>query len=223
MNKVLTILFVFVFLGCASSKKVGKEEILWIHSAKVPCMGVAPMSCFSVKKEGTGVSQDWELFYDTIEGFSYEPGYLYKIKVGVTDIPVEMVPADASSVKYTLIRVISKEKDEGLRLSDSWKLIKLKETSIPKNAKPYMEINIAENKVFGMGGCNRFSGSIQKATKTQLQLGPMMSTKMLCEQADMEHQFFRALEEVMSYRIENNKLYLLDANQKEILILAKLL
>ena len=51
----------------------------------------------------------------------------------------------------------------------------------------------------------------------------MMSTKILCEQADMEHQFFRALEEVMSYRIENNELYLLDANQKEILILAKLL
>ena len=49
---------------------------------------------------------EYGLFYDQIEGFNYEEGYEYEIVVEVTK--VENPPADASSLKYTLIEVVSK-------------------------------------------------------------------------------------------------------------------
>jgi hypothetical protein len=49
---------------------------------------------------------EWELFYGRIEGFTFEPGYTYKLRVRVT--PVESVAADASSLRYELVAVEEK-------------------------------------------------------------------------------------------------------------------
>ncbi|MBC8616699.1 DUF4377 domain-containing protein [Parabacteroides faecis] len=55
-----------------------------------------------------------KIMYDPIEGFEYEQGYEYVIEVKIEHI--ENPPADGSSLKYSLIRVISKTKknSEGL-------------------------------------------------------------------------------------------------------------
>ena len=47
-------------------------------------------------------------FFNNIEGFNYEPGYEYLLTVSTTKI--ENPPADGSSIKYTLIKQISKTK-----------------------------------------------------------------------------------------------------------------
>lgn len=49
-----------------------------------------------------------KIMYDPIEGFEYEQGYEYVIEVKIEHI--ENPPADGSSLKYSLIRVISKTK-----------------------------------------------------------------------------------------------------------------
>jgi hypothetical protein len=70
----------------------------------VPCTGVAPQDCMRVRDYPDG---EWRLFYDQIAGFDYEPGFVYVIDVAVT--PVPSPPADASSLLYTLVRIVSRE------------------------------------------------------------------------------------------------------------------
>nr|WP_317207113.1 DUF4377 domain-containing protein [Chryseobacterium arthrosphaerae] len=53
-------------------------------------------------------SDSWENFYSNIEGFTYEPGYEYVLKVKTEKIANP--PADASSIKYTLVEQVSKTK-----------------------------------------------------------------------------------------------------------------
>jgi hypothetical protein len=57
------------------------------------------------QKVGT---DEWNYFYDQIEGFAYEEGFIYTLKVRITR--VANPPADASDRKYTLLEVHSKER-----------------------------------------------------------------------------------------------------------------
>ncbi|TBW29381.1 DUF4377 domain-containing protein [Gramella sp. KN1008] len=50
----------------------------------------------------------WSFFYDEIEGFDYELGYIYDLKV--RKVEIENPPLDGSAVKYILVNVRSKEK-----------------------------------------------------------------------------------------------------------------
>ena len=49
----------------------------------------------------------WRLFYGAIEGFTFEEGYRWRLEVERRRVPD--APADASSVAYRLVRVVSKE------------------------------------------------------------------------------------------------------------------
>ena len=60
---------------------------------------------FWVKRNGKST---WEKAEAFVKGFEHEPGYEYEIVVKATVIPNP--PADASARKYSLVRVISKEK-----------------------------------------------------------------------------------------------------------------
>jgi hypothetical protein len=78
-------------------------EDLYINSELVDCEGVAPQQCMQVRTSPDG---DWELFYGQVEGFTFEPGYTYKLRVRVT--PAESAPADASTLRYVLVEVEEK-------------------------------------------------------------------------------------------------------------------
>lgn len=52
-------------------------------------------------------SDTWVYFYDQIIGFEYEPGFVYKLLVAKE--PVKNPPMDASSIRYILIKELSKE------------------------------------------------------------------------------------------------------------------
>ena len=103
MQKTILILFAMAlsFAACTGSENTEK---LTIASQQGDCVGVAPMKCLLVKKDG---QKDWEFFYNNIEGFNYEPGYEYVLEVKVEN--VDNPAADQSSLKYTLVKEISKE------------------------------------------------------------------------------------------------------------------
>lgn len=67
---------------------------------RVECVGVAPMQCLVV---------DGEYFYDSIEGFEYEEGYIYRIRMERYDAwpDLEEPPQDASAYGYRLVEVVS--------------------------------------------------------------------------------------------------------------------
>ena len=84
--------------GCSESPDTTR---LWIGPERVECEGVAPMMCLQVATSEDG---DYQLFYDTIEGFDYQEGTSYVIDVSITE--VENPPADASSLQYTLVEIV---------------------------------------------------------------------------------------------------------------------
>jgi len=78
---------------------------MFIGPKQVDCTGVGPMKCLQVKETEDG---EWTLFYSSIQGFEYEEGYNYKLEVRREDVPNP--PADAPSVRYILVKEISKTK-----------------------------------------------------------------------------------------------------------------
>jgi len=82
-------------------KMLSETKILYVDSKLVDCVGIAPQQCMLVREDP---NSDWEMFYDSIEGFEYQEGTQYKISVTITNI--ENPPADASSLKYTLVEIL---------------------------------------------------------------------------------------------------------------------
>lgn len=97
---LMLIMFVIGLTSCTQKEKTIKYTIA---SQRADCMGVAPRKCLLIK---TGDQTDWQFFYSDIEGFDYVEGYEYVLEV--REEPLSNVPADASSIKYILVKEISK-------------------------------------------------------------------------------------------------------------------
>lgn len=67
----------------------------------VDCVGIGPRKCLLV---------GGELFYESIEGFDYEPGYRYMIRMERFDAwpDSEEPPQDVSIYGYRLIEILEK-------------------------------------------------------------------------------------------------------------------
>lgn len=97
---IFTLLCTIIFVSCAGKKET--EQII-VASAQADCVGVAPQKCLLIK---FGESTNWLFHYSGIDGFEYEPGFEYvlEVKKQIIDNPA----ADQSSVRYELVKVISK-------------------------------------------------------------------------------------------------------------------
>ena len=96
--------------SCSSNTDVASEVMdLRVNSYTVECYGEMEGNCLLVQEGEKIGREDWEYFYyeDSIEGFDYEPGYMYDLMV--RKIQVKDPPQDGSSFRYKLIKVISKE------------------------------------------------------------------------------------------------------------------
>jgi hypothetical protein len=107
-------LFIAILTSCGSMKQTQSEntKTLLVNSAKVDCMGVAPMKCYQVKflDQKENENDPWQNMHTTIHGFNYEPGFVYKLKVKEEHLDKANLPQDVSSIKYTLVSILSKEK-----------------------------------------------------------------------------------------------------------------
>jgi len=79
------------------------KMLLNVGPEKVPCEGEGPMECYQVRETPNG---EWQLFYQEIEGFDWEPGFVYELQVNVYQ--VENPPAGGSSLRYELVEVVAK-------------------------------------------------------------------------------------------------------------------
>jgi hypothetical protein len=62
------------------------------------------MECLQVRE---AADRPWQYFYSDIEGFTFEPGFDYELRV--REEKVANPPADGSSLRWTLVRVVSKQ------------------------------------------------------------------------------------------------------------------
>lgn len=200
-----------------------ESQTVFINSFKKPCVGVAPMSCLQIQRKSTLDPKDWEYFYDEIEGFDFEPGYIYKIKIKTENLDIDNLPADSSSIRYTYVETVEKWLDERMRINDIWALTAINKTQMPSagfletQEHPRLEINISEMKIFGNDGCNELEGNIITVDENRLELTEISTTKMSCPNMDIPSHYKNALQKVRRYNVKNLELLLYDNKNQEIL------
>lgn len=79
------------------------EVTLYVGPMTATCFGPFERQCLLVKETPDAL---YELFYDTIQGFTYEAGFSYVLRVAWRAVPNP--PQDGSSRSYRLIRIESK-------------------------------------------------------------------------------------------------------------------
>lgn len=199
------------------SANAAREATFFVGSELADCVGVAPMKCMLVKEDP---NDEYQLFYSQIEGFTFEPGYTYELRVRVE--PVANAPADASSLKYTLLELVSKEPAEEGAMETAtlegptWQLTAISDGSgalvnVPADVEATALFE--EGRVGGSGGCNRY-GASYTLDGASLTIVPGPMTLMACPEPQMtvEQQFMAALAATASYRIDGDQLALLNAD-----------
>lgn len=78
-----------------------RHKTIYVSAEKVPCVGVAPMTCMQVRERP---DQPWTLNYSGIEGFEAVPGTEYKLQI--TETVIANPPADSSSVSWKLDKIL---------------------------------------------------------------------------------------------------------------------
>src|SRR5688572_16948858 len=71
---------------------------------RVSCVGVGPQECLRVREHPNTA---WKLFYHGIDGFEFEAGFEYTLRVAVRRI--RNPPADGSSSTYRLLAILRKK------------------------------------------------------------------------------------------------------------------
>jgi len=91
-------------LGCADALAPNEDLLtLDIAAARVPCQGFVPQECILVRRHP---DTEWTFFFAPIEGFDYQPGFEYTIKV--LQRPIRNPPADGSSASFHLVSILRK-------------------------------------------------------------------------------------------------------------------
>lgn len=223
MKNTIILLVSIIAISCTVAKPTPTQngmETFWVNSYKTPCEGVAKTTCLNIqKKDSLDFDGKWETFYNHIEGFNYQPGKIYQISVKVDS--VSNPPADGSSIKYTLNKIINTKDDPRFVLHDIWKVVKINDSIVPTNVVPTIEINTTTKEVAGNDGCNQFGGGIHKLNETEITFGALMQTRKMCQDMNIPNAFTSALSQVKFYS-KTEHLILLNKDNTPILELSKI-
>lgn len=109
-------IFLFIIsliMGITSCKDSDVTHVIWVASEKRDCMGEGKQTCYLIKDSE---EKDWRYFYDEIQGFEYTESFEYTLLVKIRE--VENPPMDASSLSYSLVRVLNKERKDSAYLPE---------------------------------------------------------------------------------------------------------
>ncbi|SDQ10734.1 META domain-containing protein [Flagellimonas zhangzhouensis] len=112
------------------------------------------------------------------------------------------------------------------RLHDIWVLESMKGTTVSKEDfneqdVPNMEVNVNSNRFSGFSGCNRMTGSLFFENGL-LRFTQIAGTRMACPSMEKESEFLTALQASTTYKVENNRLYLSNPNEENLLVFKKI-
>ena len=99
MRTLLALLLVFLY-ACGDEH----IETLTLGPYGVRCQGFVEQDCFL---EYNATSGRWEFFYESIQGFNFEPGYFYTLEVRLEDRGPYI--QDVGRYSYHLVKIIEKK------------------------------------------------------------------------------------------------------------------
>ncbi|MGB5843331.1 MAG: META domain-containing protein [Anaerolineales bacterium] len=201
----------------------GEQKTIYVGPELVDCVCVAPQKCMQVKENP---EDEYKLFYDQIEGFEYEEGSEYQLII--SEEQVEDPPADASSIKWTLVSVESKEPvadSDTVQLEGTdWLLnsyLNQEGEMVEPLAGTYTSAYFEDGQVNGKASCNGYFGGYQ-VEGNSISIGPLASTEMFCGNPpgvmDQEFAFLSAMGSAADYAIEGEQLFISDADGATILV-----
>jgi len=220
------VLFSYSTMASALALQEPETKTLYVGPKLEDCTGVEAQKCLMVKESPDG---EYQNFYQTIDGFDYEEGYEYEIVVKVEK--VENPPADGSSLKYTLEKVVSKTPVENSAETGTdqpglegveWQLVSYLGddgmTDVLEDAP--ITIEFTEGRAAGSAGCNRYF-TLYKSDGEMLTLDDKVGkTMMACPDPVMaqEQAYLTLLPQTATYKIENGQLTLFNEDGDAILI-----
>lgn len=87
-----------------------KSMTIWVNSDKVDCTGDGVSQCMQVQFTEI-LGDEWQTFYNKIENFTYEEGYIYKLEITQTKLPKNEITKDASNTRYECLNILIKTPD----------------------------------------------------------------------------------------------------------------
>jgi len=219
---ITCLILLYVFLSCSVNNQNVLQRIYWVNSYKVDCEGVGAMMCLQISKTDSLPSNDkWDYFYTQIEGFNYESGFIYKLLVEEQNLNVGDIPADASSIKYKLVKMLKKYKVNS-NVKGEWVLVSLSGVSlIDVDEQVSMLLDTDKMKITGSDSCNRIMGEIEKLTNNEIKFSKLASTRMMCRDMSLADAFHLRIGNTSSFKIINNSMYLYNSKGKELLSFKK--
>lgn len=196
---------------------------LIINEEQGHCDGIPENYCLLIKKPN---DKDFEIFYQNIPGFKFERGYRQTILVHERHVDNPLVKQTVPI--YTLIKVEKKEKifdvpavtetppllpvtaESACPFDKKWYLTKMKPndtTSFEIEDKTiWVNVDYSNKKVNGKAPCNNFMGGFSSDLKTTFATDQLISTKMYCENMNLEDMFLSLLQNVDAYKLSDDHL-----------------
>jgi heat shock protein HslJ len=198
-----------------------EQKTLFVGPEQVDCVGVAPQKCLLIKES---IEDDYTYFYDAISGFAWEAGYEYELLVAISEVQ-EPIPADASSLNYQLIEIVSQtavspDKNESESadvahlpiVATVWQWIRFEDASGLNNIEvenpSSYTIEFLEDGTYVLkNDCNSGGGSYT-ADDATLTINPGITTLAACGEESLDQQFSQDLFAVVTYVLADGELYL---------------
>ncbi len=145
--------------------------------------------------------------------FDVRSGQVLGTLIGTTLLKTPALQPQLDAARNELAKAIAKPTP--LNGTD-WVAIRINGDNMSGNAPT---LTIDGTKAYGNSSCNRYTGSVTLGNKNAIQFGPAASTRMACPgNADQqEAAYFKALQSVTAYHLNNGSLILLDAEYNKVL------
>lgn len=193
--------------GCSTPAPV--ERQLVIAPAPVACAGDPPSTCLNVREPDGDV---WQMRFDEIEGFAYEPGYTYRVVVAEPPLSAEQ----AVVPQLTLVRLLSEEPttraDASPLAAHAWRLQSISGSASGRDwsqSEITAAFHVEGGWIDGFAGCNDYLGALTISGQA-VTISDPVTTLDLCADAveDRQETFLAALAKARSYRLSGETLEL---------------
>ncbi len=119
----------------------------------------------------------------------------------------------------------SEAKTDAKKLEGKWNVIEVKGEKILKEGLPYMEFDMAQNKLHGNAGCNMFNTTITLDANdvSSITIAPGAATMMACPDMATEDAIMKAMGDVKAVKAGNSEseMALVDQDGNVLLVLSK--
>lgn len=144
--------------------------------------------------------------------FDVRSGQVLGTLVGATLLKSPALQPQLDAARAELAKAIARPTT---LTNTTWVAIRINGDNVTGNAPT---LSIEGSRAYGSGSCNRYTGQVTLGNKDAIQFGPAASTRMACPgNADQqEAAYFKALQNVTAYHLNNGSLILLDAEYNKV-------